>query len=54
MLIVLIKSQDIKTKEEILKEKKDDLMEKYSNKVETLSTLIKKYRCPKCEKFKKN
>jgi len=42
-----------RTKEEILKEKKDELMEKYSNEVETLSKLIKKYRCPKCEKFKK-
>ena len=27
-------------------------MEKYSNEADTLSKLIKKYRCPNCEKFK--
>ena len=41
-----------RTKEEILKEKKDEIMEKYSNEADTLSKLIKKYRCPNCEKFK--
>ena len=42
-----------RTKEEIIKEKKDEQLQKCIDEENTLSKLIEKFRCPKCGKFKK-
>ena len=42
-----------KTREEIIQEKKDELMDKYNEEYELLSGLISKYKCQNCNKFNK-
>ena len=42
-----------RTKEEILEEKKEEIITKNGNDFNLLSKLIEKYRCPKCKEFKK-
>ena len=41
-----------KTKEEIIKERKDEKLQKLMNDNKSLNSLIEKFRCPKCGKFK--
>ena len=42
-----------RTKEEIIREKKDELLQKSVEEENILNKLIEKFRCPKCRKFKK-
>ena len=42
-----------KTKEEIIQEKKDELLDKYKEEYELLSGLISHYKCQNCEKYNK-
>ena len=42
-----------KTREEIIQEKKDELMDKYNEEYDLLSGLISKFKCQNCKKFKK-
>jgi hypothetical protein len=42
-----------KTKEEIIQEKKDEILDKYNNDHELLSGLISNYKCQNCEKYNK-
>lgn len=42
-----------KTKEEIIQEKKDALLDKYTEEYNLLNELISQYKCQKCEKFNK-
>ena len=41
-----------RTKEEIMKEKKDELLQKYDEENKSLGSLIEKFRCPNCTKYK--
>ena len=42
-----------KTKEEIIQEKKDELLDKYNKEYNLLSGLISHYKCQNCEKYNK-
>ena len=42
-----------KTREEIIQEKKDALMDKYTEEYNLLSELISQYKCQKCKKYNK-
>ena len=42
-----------KTKEEIIQEKKDELLDKYKEESDLLSGLVEKYKCQNCNKFNK-
>ena len=40
-----------KTRKEIIQERKDELIDKYTEECELLNGLVEKYRCQSCEKF---
>ena len=43
----------IRTKEEIIQERKDELLQKYNEENSTLGNLIEKFRCIGCDSFRK-
>ena len=43
----------IRTKEEIIQERKDELLQKYTEENSTLGNLIEKFRCIGCDSFRK-